>query len=261
MAHVYTVGSLKGGVGKTKCATNVAAELARRGNQVLLIDMDPQGDSTGNFGIAPEPGYSIGELLNTPAPYNPPNLVDVIVEVPNLPGMAVASASYAPLEAAERSLEGTAGALSIKSKIVDQVREHFDYIFLDTPPRLGMLTQAAVHASDFAVPIIGPRSDSYSGALSFAQLVKDIEMFSPVRIPFWIAANWSPGSEADQITAALAEDGIPVLDTHLPESKRASSAPTNLGLPLAVAQPGYEFSQAVRSLVDDLLARQNKAGE
>lgn len=255
-ALTCSFGSLKGGAGKTKATTNIAAELANRGNQVLLIDLDPQGTATGDFGILPESGYSIGELLNTPAPHQPPELADVLTEVEDLPGLTIAPANYQPLEAAERMLTGAAGAQAVKAAIVDPAKPHFDYIFIDTPPRLGMLTQAAIHASDYAIPLIGPTGASYSGASSFAFLVQDLQSFAGVTIPFWLAANWQDGAEGREVLDGLKDDQVELLETTLPFSKRASSTALNRGLPMVVAQPGYGFSQAVRAVVDEFLARE-----
>lgn len=254
-ATTLTVASLKGGAGKTKTATNVAAELSLRGHRVLLIDLDPQATATTDCGAAQKLGYSIGELLNTPAPYDPPKLDEVLVTT-ELENLVVAPAIYLPLQTAEAAMIGPKGAMAIRKQIVDPLREDFDFIFIDTPPRLGALTLAGVHASDFTIPIVGPDNSALHGAYAVQAFVQEVNSYAqlPSRIPCWVAANWEDSAKGREILEILeADDEVALLSNRLPKSRRAGSAPTDYEVPMVAAQPGYDFSAAVRVVVDELL--------
>lgn len=257
-AKTITFGSLKGGAGKTKVSTNVAAELSLRGHKVLIIDADPQGTTTEDFGLDPEVGFSLAEILNPPFPPTPaPTLEQVIIPSPDLENLHVLPASYQELEAAEKTLTGAAGDFAFFKKIIKPLAESYDYIIIDTPPRLGELTRAAIFAADYAVPVAGPTSTTFSGALSFASQVISCNEDSPkpITIPFWVVANWVDGAEWREVAAAIAEDDeITVLEPALPASKQASSAVLEYQVPVVAAAPKAPFSKKVKALVDEMVA-------
>lgn len=254
-AITLNIGSLKGGAGKTKTATNIAAELAARDHRVLLIDLDPQASATADCGADPQLGFSIGELINTPPPYDPPALEAILIET-EVPNLTVAPAIYQPLDAAEAAMSSQpGGTMQVRKKLVEPLRESYDWIIIDTPPRLGALTAAAIHASDYSVPVVGPTVDLYRGAYRYQQLVTELGEFMPTPsiIPFWVAVNWEDGAQGREVLDTLAMDeNVNLLATRLPHSKRASSAPKEYAAPMVAAQPGYQFSQAVTSLVDEI---------
>lgn len=257
-AKVITFGSLKGGAGKTKVSTNVAASLAARGYKVLIIDADPQGTATENMGVAPELGQSLAEILNPPLPPAvAPTLDDVILASPALDDLHVLPASYQELEAAGASLTGTKGDFALLNKVIKPLAGQYDYIIIDTPPRLGELTRAAIFAADFAVPVTGPTADTYTGAISFEAQVTECMDYSPknLTIPFWVVANWVEGAEWREIKAELeATEGLTVLEPQLPASLQASSAVLAHGAPVVLAAPKAPFSRKVTALVDAMLA-------
>ena len=113
MATVLTLGSLKGGVGKTVASTNVAACLAMRGYKTLFIDLDPQATATAHFGIDPVPDEgkripTVGEILYTPENYAQVELREAIVKHDRIENLWVIPSYYAPLDAAEGNLDGFA---------------------------------------------------------------------------------------------------------------------------------------------------------
>lgn len=254
-ATVLTLGTRKGGVGKSKVTTNIAADLAGRGHCVLLVDADPQATSTADCGVTPELGYSLGELINTPPPYPAPELSEIIqdTEVENL---SVLPAIYQPLEVAENAMTGAKGAMSITKKVVDPLRGDYDFILMDTPPRLGNLTTAAIHAADYAIPLVAPDMAAYESAYAYLELVNDVNSYAAqtTAVPFWIAANWEDGSTATEVLAELAQDeSVRLLQTRLPHSKRAGSAPQEYAVPMAAVWPLYPFGRQVTALVDEML--------
>lgn len=254
-ARVLTIATRKGGAGKSKVTTNIGADLAGRGHRVLLVDLDPQATTTADCGVEPELGYSIGELINTPPPYTPPTLAQIIQET-EVPNLSVVPSIYRPLEAAEATMTGAKGAMSISKTVVEPLREDYDFILIDTPPRVGNLTTAAIHASDYAVPLVSPDMASYEGAYAYLELVRDVNSMSanPTGIPFWIAANWEEGYAAQAVLEALEDDeDVTLLDTRLPHSKRAGSAPQQYAAPMVAVWPRYPFSLQVTALVDEIL--------
>lgn len=253
-AKVLTCGTRKGGVGKSKVTTNVGAELAGRGYRVLLIDLDPQATTTADCGIVPELGYSVGELINTPPPYDPPTL-DQIIATSEVPNLDVVPALYQPLEAAEKMMTGAKGAMTVAKNIVEPLRDRYDFILIDTPPRLGMLTTAAIHAADYAIPLVSPDSAAYESAHAYLATVEDINSYAAVEtvVPFWIAANWEEGATATQVLEQLSEEGVPLLNTKLIHSKRATSAPGDYAVPMVAVWPRYPFGLRVTALVDEML--------
>lgn len=257
-AKVITFGSLKGGAGKTKVSTNVAAELASRGHHVLIIDADPQGAATEDFGVEAELGKSLAEILNPPLPPAvAPSIEDVIVASETVENLHVVPASYQELEAAGAALTGTRGDFALLKKVVEPLAGSYDYIIIDTPPRLGELTRAAIFAADYAVPIVGPTAATYQGAISFDAQVRECMDYSPknITIPFWVGANWEDGAEGREVQSALeAEEGLTVLSTVLPKSKLASSALLRTAAPAVAASPNAAFSRKVKNLVNDMQA-------
>lgn len=257
MAKTLTFGSLKGGAGKTKVSTNVATELSLRGHKVLIIDADPQGNTTEDFGLEPAEGYSLAEILKQPLPPTPPRTLEQVILAPeDLPNLHVLPASYKVLDEAEKSLIGTAGDFAFLKKIVTPLADSYDYIIIDTPPRLGELTRAAIFAADYAIPVVGPTSATFTGALSFASQVEACQEYSPkpITTPFWVAANWKNSAESRKVQEALAEDeNIKVLETILPDSKLASSAVLEYQVPVVAALGKAPFSKKVKALVDEIL--------
>lgn len=261
-AKVLTFGSLKGGAGKTKVSTNVAAALAVKGHKVLMIDMDPQSSATEDFGISVDVDAgekSLADILNlnTSRISDLPSLEHIIRPAPNVDNLHVLPASYQELEAAGKSLTGARGDFALLNRVIKPAGAAYDYIVIDTPPRLGELTRAAVYAADYAIPVTGPTAATFTGAISFAAQVEECieDSPKPITIPFWVVANWEEGAEARSVRQEMegAED-ITTLPTFLPKSKLASAAALDYQTPVVVAGPNQPFSLKVKSLVEEMVA-------
>ncbi len=137
MGRIIACSNHKGGVGKTTSVVNIGAGLARLNKKVLLVDMDPQANLTQSFGIK-NPEYTIYEGLKGEHKLVPIN-VDTNVDV---------VASTLDLSGAEMELSSEAGREYIFTELIEPLVSKYDYIIIDCPPSLGLLTINALTAAD-----------------------------------------------------------------------------------------------------------------
>ena len=164
MAHVIAFANQKGGVAKTTSTVNLGAALREHGLRVLAVDMDPQGNLTMSQGIDTEDlEKSMYDVLVHRTP-----IEDVIYERE----LDVAAATI-DLAGAEMALSQMIGRERALQRALDPVRERYDYILIDTPPSLGLLTINALTASE---GVIVPVQCEYLSLRGLLQLEKTLEM-------------------------------------------------------------------------------------
>jgi chromosome partitioning protein len=165
---IITVANQKGGVGKTTTAINLAAALAQKGLRTLLIDLDPQGNSTMSFVDRKDVEKSMYEVLTDPNV----SFFDIVKQT-NVPNLTVAPARISLAKVESKLLGELDGHFRLKDKL-QVVREsgEYDAILIDTPPTLGMITVNALVASTH---ILIPIQSSYFALEGTDDLLETIE--------------------------------------------------------------------------------------
>lgn len=160
---VVSVAIQKGGAGKTTTALNLAAALRDAGKKCLLIDMDPQASLSQSLGIHDEPEPNIYHLLKSEASGNAAVPEEAIQESS---GMDIIPAAL-ELAGAELELAGVYGREHILFQVLQRLNRDYDFVLLDCPPSIGMLTVNALAASDYLLMPLTPEYLSLKGAHSF----------------------------------------------------------------------------------------------
>ena len=167
MSKVIAVFNQKGGVGKTTTNVNLSASVAKMGKKVLVLDLDPQGNSTSGYGIEKnEVENTIYEVL-----INNDNIENAIIKTEFENIDIVASATE--LAGAEIEFTAIEEREYILKKALDKVRDKYDYIFIDCPPSLGMLTINCLTAVD---SVLIPIQCEYYALEGVSQLMETISL-------------------------------------------------------------------------------------
>ena len=226
MAKIIAVTNQKGGVGKTTSAVNISAGLALMGRKVLLVDIDPQGNSSSGFGVEAAPNKSVYDVLMGNATVKEARVktkwCDVLPTDNNLAG-------------AEIELVATEGREYILKNALDKVRNEYDYIFIDCPPSLALLTLNALVACD---TVLVPMQCEYYALEGLSQLthtIRTVKRSMNRDIDFeGILLTMYDGRT--NLTIQVAEEikkffGPKVYKTVIPRNVRLSEAPSH-GLPI-----------------------------
>jgi len=193
LARILAVINRKGGVGKTTCAVNMAVCLAAAGKKVLLMDMDPQGNATTTLGVRKDRGLgTVYHLL-----LGSKNFAAVVMEIyPPLFHFIMADAD---LVGAEIELVGYENRERHLQKAIDPHRSHYDFIILDCPPSLGLLTVNALVACDGVVVPLQCEFFSIEGFVQTRDTILRINRnFAKAITVDGIIFNMFDGSEAKQ---------------------------------------------------------------
>ena len=153
--RIFTVANQKGGVGKTTSAVNIGAALAMGGLRTLIIDLDPQGNASTAFGISRDEVNGMYEVITKDVPIN-----DVTLKIPGYPHLEVIPATQSLANAEVELVPMVARELRLKKALTNYLNEcandgeRFDYVIIDCPPSLGLLTiNALVAADELLIPI------------------------------------------------------------------------------------------------------------
>ena len=146
--RIFTVANQKGGVGKTTTTVNIAAALSMGGLRVLVIDLDPQGNASTALGVEHRESAGVYEVLMGSA-----QISDVIKKVAGFPALDCVSSNTSLANAEINLVSMVARELQLKAAI-DEISANYDYIFIDCPPSLGLLTiNAFAGSKELLIPI------------------------------------------------------------------------------------------------------------
>jgi chromosome partitioning protein len=229
--RVLTVSNQKGGVGKTTSTVNLAAALARNGARVLVIDLDPQGNASTALGVehraetASVYDVVVGESAIVDVIQKSPEF-DELYCVPSTIHLAGAEIELVSLVAREQRLRT---ALEAFLRSTEQHGNRFDYVFIDCPPSLGLLTiNAFVAAQEVLIPI----QCEYYALEGLSQLLRNIQLIekhlNPVlQVSTILLTMYDGRTNLSQQVAADVRENFPdqVLNTMIPRSVRISEAP------------------------------------
>jgi len=255
MAKIISFSNQKGGVGKTSTCVNMAAGIALRGKKVLLIDIDPQGNATTGLGLSKgDLERSVYNVLIDDMPVKEAISRTTIENLDILPSnidLAGAEVELVYLPEREKRL---ANALR-------QIITVYDYVMIDCPPSLGLLTINALSASD---SVIIPIQSEYYAMEGLSQLLNSIKLVNKHLNPelkiYGVVITMYDGRAliSKQINAEIHKFfGKKMFDTVIPRNIRVSEAPSH-GRPVMLHDPRSSGAKAYQALADEFLARESK---
>jgi chromosome partitioning protein len=253
MGHVLAVVNQKGGVGKTTTAVNLGAALAAAGHRALVVDCDPQCNATRSLGLPSDLERTVYDAL-TPHDTRP---LGEVVAATSWPGLAVAPASPS-LAGLEVELVGTPGREGRLKQALAALQADFDFVLLDCPPSLGLLSVNALVAAD---GVIVPVQCEYLSLEGLGQLTRTLElvrarMNPSLRLVGLVMTMYDPRTNLSlQVVQEVARH-FPRERFHavIPRSVRLSEAPSYGETVLAYA-PGSAGAQAYQALAAELVER------
>ena len=251
MGKIIAVSNQKGGVGKTTTSVNLAACVADAGKRVLLIDIDPQGNATSGLGQQAKDGLSVYPVI----------IGELEAE------KAIVSTKFGPLDVLPSSIElagaeielvAMPGRETLLREALKPIREQYDYIFIDCPPSLSLLTLNAMTAAD---SVLIPIQCEYYALEGVGQLMNTLQLVKKRLNPelaiegvvlTMLDGRTNLGIQVVQEVKRYFKGGV--FGTVIPRNVRLSEAPSH-ALPIHLYDPRSTGAQAYKDLARELIER------
>ena len=251
-AHIMAIVNQKGGVGKTTTTINLAAALAELGQRVILVDLDPQGNASTGLGLMRgDRGTSIYDIL-----VDGVGAGDAVVES-SVQGLHIIPSSI-DLAGAELEIGASAGRTTRLRDALGAIANSYDYILLDCPPSLNVLT---VNALSAAASVLVPLQSEFFALEGLSQLLKTVEMAKAQLNPklYIEGVMLTMYDRRNRLSAQVAADvrehlGRAVFDTLIPRNVRIAEAPS-FGQSVIHYDPASKGARAYMDLGREILRR------
>ena len=258
MGKILAVTNQKGGVGKTTTAINLGASLALADQRVLLVDADPQGNLTSGIGLKRQHAQAgnvydalMAEDATDPSTYVMPTSVSGLFAIPSDRNLAGAEVELVPMLARETRLK----------RVIAPLRDQFDYIFIDCPPSLGLLTLNALVACD---AVLIPLHCEYFALEGLADLVGTLKRVRTVLNPTldidgvvltMYDERTNLGQQVSRDVREFFKDKV--FHTVIPRNVRLGEAPSH-GMPVILYDVKSRGAEAYLALAREMLARHRR---
>ncbi len=251
MGKAIAIFNQKGGVGKTTTNINLAACLALKGKKILVLDIDPQGNTTSGMGISKKAEYKTCYDILIDDTINPMEAVlhtgiEGLDIIPGSVDMAGAEIELVQLEGREKRLK----------KALDKIKNDYDYMFIDCPPSLGLLTINSLTAVD---SVLIPIQCEFYALEGVSQLMSTIEM---------VKRSFNKGLEIEGVILSMFDGrtnlsiqvveevkkyfGSKVYTTIIPRNVRLAEAPS-FGLPINIYDPKSKGAEAYAEFAEEFI--------
>lgn len=253
MGKIISVTNQKGGVGKTTSCVNLAAYVANAGNKVLLIDVDPQGNACSTLGVEAEKGQSsVYEVLTGDVNIKDAIYPSVLKGLDVIPSNVDLAGAEVELVYADKREEILKGALK-------EIEDNYDYIFIDCPPSLGLLTVNALTAT---TSIIIPIQCEYFALVGLSQLMNTVRLIKKVLNPtieiegVLLTMKDNRSNLVSQVSEEIKKYfGAKVYETYIPRNIRLAESPSH-GKPILLYDPRSKGAIAYKALSEEFLSKQ-----
>lgn len=253
MGRIIAIANQKGGVGKTTTAINLSACLAEKGKKVLAIDMDPQGNMTSGLGVDKDSvEKTVYDLIIGEVQIEEIICKEVLENLDVLP-------TNIDLSAAEIELIGIENKEYIIKNEVEKVKENYDFIIIDCPPSLSMLTINAMTTAD---SVLVPIQCEYYALEGLSQLIHTIELVkerlnSNLEIEGVVFTMYDARTNLSLQVVENVKDNLNqnIYKTIIPRNIRLAEAPS-YGMPINQYDPKSSGAESYRLLADEVIEKE-----
>lgn len=249
MGKIISVANQKGGVGKTTTTVNLSTILAKKGKKVLLIDTDPQGNATSGLGVSKDVELSVYDILIGDTEF------DETLQETAIKNLKVCPSNISLAGAEVQLVSIMSREQRLKTKL-DKIKDQYDYILIDCPPSLGLVTLNAFTASD---SVLIPVQCEYFALEGLGQLLntvnlvkkhlnKNLEIEGALLTMYDARTNLS--NQVVKEVKKYFEDKV--YKTVIPRNVRLSEAPS-YGMPITVYDPRSKGAKAYEKFAKELL--------